>query len=262
MKRKLFLLLIPAGLLLLETAAAQFEMKKVEDGTVMRGNRRTLEEIDGIYAGMLPVKYEPPAGRLSRLPRTRRILREGGTWTVVMLGDSIINDTSRSAWDLLVARRHPDVRIEKITSVRGSTGCWWYKEPGRVKAFVLDHDPDVVIIGGISQKDDVDSIREVIRQIREASQADVVLMTGPFGRVDPKDDAGWREIVNPKKESYAARLRALAAETKAEFIDLQQAWGRYVRGSGQPVGLFKRDVVHANERGEQILGRILERYFE
>ena len=31
---------------------------------------------------------------------------------------------------------------------------------------VLDHQPDLVIIGGISQSDDIDSIREVIRQIR------------------------------------------------------------------------------------------------
>ena len=42
----------------------------------------------------------------------------------------------------------------KITSVRGSTGCWYYKTPERIQTFVLDFEPHLVIIGGISQRGD------------------------------------------------------------------------------------------------------------
>jgi hypothetical protein len=38
----------------------------------------------------------------------------------------------------------------------------------------------VIIVGGISHRGDIDSIREVIRQIRVVSDADILLMTGAF----------------------------------------------------------------------------------
>ena len=133
-----------------------------DDGIIIRTNQRTLEQIEKIYSEMPPVEYRPSPDHLNHLPQTRERLTEGGTLRVVMLGDSIVNDTSRSCWNLLLERDFPNCRIEKITSVRGSTGCWWYKEPGRVQKFVLDHKPNLVIIGGISQRGDIDSIREVI----------------------------------------------------------------------------------------------------
>ena len=153
--------------------------------TSFAGNERTLEAVLKAYSEMAPVRYSPPVERWEKLPKTRQLLIEGGTLRVVMLGDSIVNDTSRSGWDYVVGRRHPRCTIEKVTSVRGSTGCWWYKEPGRVQKFVLEHKPDLVIIGGISHRDDVESIGEVIRQIRETAQPDILLMTGAFGSVDP-----------------------------------------------------------------------------
>jgi lysophospholipase L1-like esterase len=233
--------------------------QRPEDGaTIHHGSMRTLEEIDRIYAAMPPISYIAPADHLGRLPRTARVLKHGGTLRVVMLGDSIINDTSRSSWELVVERDDPKVHIVKTTSVRGSTGCQWYKEPGRVHRFVLDHAPDLVIIGRISQGETVDSIREVIQQIRSASRADIFLMTGPFGGVDPRQRASWETArANP----YGTELQNLAEQSKTGFLDLQAVWGKYVVESGEEVTWFMRDPVHANAKGEQILGRILDRYF-
>jgi hypothetical protein len=42
---------------------------------------------------------------------------------------------------------------------------------------------------------------------------------------------------------------------------MEAAWAGYIRKSGKDLDSFKRDPIHANERGEQILGRILESYF-
>lgn len=235
--------------------------KEDDGGYILKKPVRTLEEIDRVHSGMPPVTYRPPADRWKFLPRTRKLLADGKRLGIVMLGDSIVNDTSRSGWTLLLGRDYPGSKIETTTSVRGSTGCWWYKEKDRVKKYVLDHDPDLVIIGGISQRDDIDSIREVIHRVRAGSRAEVLLMSGAFGSVDPRDDKQWRFEIDPGGKGYRARLRRLAGEEKSAFIDMHALWGAYIRSAGKELDWFKRDPVHANERGEQILGRILYRHF-
>ena len=232
-----------------------------DDGIIIRKNERTPDQIEEVYSQMPAVAYKASAGRWKNLGRTRKLLTEGGSLNVVMLGDSIVNDTSRSCWDLLLEKRYPNCKINKITCVRGSTGCWWYKEAGRVQKYVLDHKPDLVIIGGISHRDDVDSIREVIRQIREAAKPDILLMTGSFGSVDPLNDEHWSRISDPNHYTpYRKGLEELSREMKTAFLDMEAAWGQYIRESGKELDWFKRDPVHANERGEQILGRILAAY--
>ena len=76
---------------------------------------------------------------------------------------------------------YPKCKIEKVTSARGSTGCWWYKLDNHVEEYVLRHKPDLLMIGGISQREDVDSIREVIRQVRAKQSPEILLMTPAFG---------------------------------------------------------------------------------
>ena len=217
-----------------------------------------LERIEAVYAAMEPVRYVPPADRWIHLARTRTRLREGGELRIVMLGDSIVNDTSSSRYELLLERMYPKCRIVKITSVRGSTGCWWYKEENRVEEWVLRHRPDLLMIGGISQRDDTESIREVLRQVRaRAPEVEVLLMTGAFGAMDPRKDKAWTPEVDPVGTGYRTRLMKLASEERCGFLDMTGPWGSYIRASEKGLGWFKRDPVHANERGFQILGRIL-----
>ena len=241
---------------------AEPEAKKpLPPGTyVFTNGGRTLEQADEVYRTIPPLKYTPPEKRWKHLPRTKKALLDGGKLTIVMLGDSIVNDTSRSGWTKLLNRDFPKTKITLVTAVRGSTGCWWYKEDNRVRACVLDHDPDLLIIGGISQRGDIDSIREVIRQVRRHSKADILLMTGAFGTVDPRDPKQWRYEIDTTTDNYRANLRKLAEETECGFLDMRAAWGRYIRESGKELDWFHRDPVHANARGEQIIGRILKRF--
>jgi hypothetical protein len=221
-----------------------------------------LARIDAIYRAMEPVQYTPPAGRWQFIPKTIERLRGGGTLRIVMLGDSIINDTGSSQYELLLDRMYPKCKVVKIRSVRGSTGCWWYKEEGRVGEWVLKHEPDLLMIGGISQRDDTESIRAVIRQVRAArAQVEVMLMSPVFGTYDPRADKQWSYDADPKGDGYRSRLARLAAEEKVEFVNMTGLWGEYIRCSEKVRGWFMRDPVHANERGFQILGRILEKYF-
>ena len=91
--------------------------------------------------------------------------------------------------------------------------------------------PDLVIIGGISQREDLDAIRDVVR--KAGCDADILLKTGVFGRVDPRDDKQWRYEIEPDGRDYRTRLRQLAAELKVEFLDMHGPWGQYIRESGK-----------------------------
>jgi len=42
---------------------------------------------------------------------------------------------------------------------------------------------------------------------------------------------------------------------------MEAAWACYIRNSDKELDWFKRDPIHINQRGEQILGHILESYF-
>lgn len=222
-----------------------------------------LERIDFIYSEMSPLQWTPPADRWRYLDRTMEILRRGGTLRVVMLGDSIVNDTSRSAWEKLLERHYPGAHIEKITSVRGSTGCWYYKDPAQLHEYVLKYRPDLLMIGGISHHDDIESVREVIRRVRAELEPDpeILLMTPCFGHKDPRVDPEWTFDVPSEGSSFRTRLKKLAKEEKTGFLDMTGPWGQYIRTCGEDIYWFKRDIVHANARGEAILGRILEKFF-
>ena len=56
---------------------------------------------------------------------------------------------------------------------------------------------------------------------------------------------------------HGEKLRTLAEEEKAGLVDVTRYWAEYVRQSGEGVNHYKRDPVHANELGEQVLGRIM-----
>jgi lysophospholipase L1-like esterase len=220
---------------------------------------RTSAEIEAAYAEIQPVTYTPPAGRWRHLQRTARILAGQGNpvLRVVMLGDSIIGDTGRSEWDMVLQRSYSTCRINKVTVIRGSTGCWWYRAENRVQVFVYPHRPDLLIIGGISQSDDVDAIRDTIRQARALHPCDVLLLTPAFGIVDPRCDDQWTFEIPADTTHYRYRLRELADSEGAGFLDMTAHWGCAIRASGRELDWFKRDGIHANARGEQILGRIL-----
>ncbi len=234
--------------------------KDQDGGYIITSPQRSLEEIDRIYATMPPVKYTPSLDRWKNLLRTKKLLEQGGGLRIVQLGDSIINDMSRSGWTLLLGRRYPQAKIQAITCVRGSTGCWWYKEESRLKKYVLDQKPDLLVIGGISQRGDMESIRAVVEKTRAHYKTEVLLLTGPFGSTDPQKE-GWRFEIDPAGGDERARLKRLADEVQVGFIDLHGLWGSYVRDSGKDLDWFKRDQIHANERGEQILARLLELHF-
>jgi hypothetical protein len=221
----------------------------------------TPEQIATAIAEIPKVEYVPSSERWLRLPRTAAALaQDGGELKIVMLGDSIINDTYRSAWYTLLQTQYPKCKINAVAIVRGSTGCWWYKEKGRIKHYVLPQHPDLLIIGGISQKNDIKSIKKVIHQVRTTQPCDILLVTNVFGTTDPYNDKQWSFDIPSKPGNYRKGLLDLSMEAKIGFFDMNAYWGRYICMSGHPIDWFHRDEVHANIRGEQVIGHLMAGY--
>jgi len=246
----------------------------VDDVTVTGATRTdVLKWADSLYKTLPPVRCTPEPKRWKHLPKTMDKLRKGEALKIVVLGDSIANDLCNSHFHLLAERMYPGSRITLVHSIRGATGCPYYQGGGRVKPYVVDHDPDLVIIAGISHGLSVPPIRSVIRQVREQMKAgpEFLVMTGAV--LEPGMDAGmaWRGLTSPPPEVKRRAKEALtkfyaelvAARDADQFatLDLRAIWDAYIERSPRPLGWYQRDFTHANDRGKQILGRIVERFF-
>jgi hypothetical protein len=145
---------------------------------------RSVAQIALIQAAMPRGEFRPPASDWAPLRRTRQRFTEGGEVRLLALGDSIVNDTMRSGWVAKLAEAYPQARIQATVYVRGGGGCQHFKESSRVATNVIPRQPNLVYIGGISQKD-TESIREVIHQLRAGSSWAKMLLSGdasPLGR--------------------------------------------------------------------------------
>ncbi|MCL4206169.1 MAG: SGNH/GDSL hydrolase family protein [Pirellulaceae bacterium] len=222
----------------------------------------TLERIDAIYAAMDPIEYQPPAGRFAHLPRTMDKLRNGGELRMVLLGDSIMGNTSGSSFELLLMRNYPKCQIVKIASLRSSTGCTYYQEENRVQDYVLKHNPDLLVIGGISNRGDAEAVRSVVRQVRaQKPDTEVLLLTPVFGAMRDEHIRTYTREIDTTTDNFRYNMQKVAAEEHCAFFDMTGPWWAYIQDSGKAPGWFMGDAVHANQRGCQIIGRLLEIWF-
>jgi len=184
-----------------------------------------------------------------------------------MLGDSIVNDTGNSHFGTLVKRMYPAANIEVITSVRGGTGCVYYQHENRIQSYVLDMQPDLLIVGGISHGHDAAAVRNVIRQVRVKSDCEILLMSGAisfpheFDTKFPQLPAAERQRRIRRIKSYRPSLARVARAEKTEFLDMRKFWDEYEQATRLHPMWLRRDVVHANARGRQVVARVLEAYF-
>lgn len=221
---------------------------------------------DRLYGTLPQLSYAPPSTRLKYLNVTLDAMKRGRHLRAIMLGDSIINDTFNSNFQALLMRLYPKADLKFICSVRGSTGCWYYQEPEHFKAYVAALKPDLLIMGGISHREDIDGICKVIEMTRKQIGCEILLMSGPLGEDWRKYDAGRPGAGLPPQvwtpDHFVEKQKALAGEMQVEFLDMATVWHNYLGASQKPWQWFHRDRVHGNDRGKQIAGRIFEAYFK
>ncbi len=222
---------------------------------------RSVRQIDAIQAEMPEGRFTPPPNDWKNLPRTSEALADGGKLHIVALGDSIINDIMRSGWIGKLAETYPAATVTADVYVRGGGGCQHYREENRIEKYLVPLAPDLVIIGGISQRG-VESIAEVIGQIRTAlPDCEFLLVTGLFGTADPRSEEAMKAAPHSGTGAYGEELAKLAATHNAAYLDATTPWIEYIRSSRKHPHIFYRDIVHANEYGEQIAGKIFLSFF-
>lgn len=218
---------------------------------------RSLEQILAIQAEMPKGEFTAPENDWKHLQRTRRILTEGGKLKILAVGDSIVNDTMRSGWIALLRDAYPKAEISATVYVRGGGGNQHYREENRVQKNIVPRKPDLVLIGGISQRS-IEDTREVIHQLRAGlPDVEILLFTGTFGTTDPRDPDALARAPHSGTGAYGKGLKALAAAEDCAHLDMTGPWAEYIVSSGLHPHIFYRDVVHANESGEQILAKIM-----
>ena len=228
--------------------------------------KEASEWCDSLYWTLPPLPPVPATARMKFLPKTLEAMKLGRPLRVVMLGDSIVNDTFNSNFQSLLLRLYPKADLRFICSVLGGTGCWHYKEPEHFKSYVSDLSPDLLIIGGICHREDIDAIRKVVEMVRKQIGCEIMLMSGPLGKDWRKHGTGKASVELPEQfwtpDTFVEKQKSLAAELQVEFLDMATTWHNYLGTSRKPWQWFHRDNVHGNDRGKQIAGRIIEAYLK
>ena len=224
---------------------------------------------DAVEHNLPPLAFQAPADAMQKLPKTAAALRSGKPWRVLMLGDSIVNDSFNSVFQSLLQRDFPDSRFTFVLSVLGSTGCPRYRKPEEFKKYVVDQKPDLLMIGGISNFADFTTeesaaLADVVRMAREQINCEVLVMSQPLSR-DWRADrpaGGWRALAaDPgwRRNLDASRARDIARTLDVPFWDMTTPCQDYLATAGD--FSFNRDFVHNDDCGKQVIGRVMMAHF-
>lgn len=227
-----------------------------------------------LYSSLPQKPFQVSSDAFALLPKTRAALNKGMPWWILMLGDSIVNDTWCSNFQSLVLRDFPKAKLNFMISVRGGTGANYYCIPENFREYVEKFKPDLVMIGGISNyhlspgqrpEDRVKNLVSLIRQC-QAAGAEVVLTSPPLSHKwrTGNEPMPWSEDwVNSKGAKVYDReyQREAVRQTSIAYWDITTVPCRIVADCPQPSAWFSRDAVHNNDRGKQLIGQNLAAWF-
>ena len=94
---------------------------------------------------------------------------------------------------------------------------------------------------------------------------EILVMSPVFGTErSTKEHAwnvGWNYDPDKAQHPFRRKLRAMCAEEKVAFFDINAPWRQYILDSGMNVGYYHRDGIHSNQRGQVLLGLLIEKWF-
>lgn len=231
-------------------------------------DREAAEWWDRLNETLPPLTVKPERGAFRFLPRTKEKLLKGEPLRIVMLGDSMMNDTYLGGFPALMRRSFPGTQC--IISVRSSTGCTYYSVPEHFEAYVKAFKPDLLLIGGISHfcwqkqygktEDCMDRLLKLCADNRGEFESVVVTPPVSFEWRKSPDDTAFKgdELPNFKRD-YMFRLGEKHGIAVWECtMGPGKAWAE----SRKPLNWFKRDGVHLNDNGKHLVARMLFNYFE
>ena len=163
----------------------------------------------------------------------------------------------------------------------------YYKD--HVAQYILAYQPDLLVIGGISNEDNMTNFQSVVDQVRadDAARGRTTEMLLLSRQWSPNNTSGNSYFLSPTMREldpiatnnvsipndYRGRLLTFCTSNQLEFLDMTGISSEFIYGpattaglgppnaNGAPYSYWMRDWVHANDRAKIILGRILEAYF-
>lgn len=225
---------------------------------VTRATRtQALQWADTLGATLPPLRYVPEPDRLKYLPRSMGKLRAGKELRLLVLGNSIENDMSNSLFHLQLERLYPGTHVRLLHAIRGSTGAGFLQD--HVDEYVVPCQPDLVILSSGTQVVGAEATLNVIRRTRERLPEAEFLVLGYVG--------GWPETRGSTQPRQAAQqqfghLLRVRAEERFATLNLREILEETAESAGHPADWYHRDAVHYNDRGKQLLGRVVARFFQ
>ncbi len=235
---------------------------------------------DRISSALPKLDFKAPSGSMKLLPKTLAAMKNGTPWNVVLLGDSIMQDTFHSQFHSLFKREFPKSNFTWNISMRGGTGCWLYCQADQFKKYVLDRKPDLLIIGGISNYNrkfnptGTEAMEIVVRAAKEYLGCEVLILTAALS-VDtrphdkknlsapiPKQAWKYENDAHVKAGYDSKALPEMAKRNNVAIWDMSTPTYTWLWASGLPFEFYSRDRVHSGEKGKQIIGRTLLEYFK
>jgi hypothetical protein len=262
----------------------------VDDVLVETVDSQEVARWGDTYYDRIPAKlaYVPKSTHWSRLPETMNRLRTGQNLRIVMLGDSVQQDTVNAPIDAWLERLYPGATIELLSSTRGGTGVKYFQD--HMAEFVFAYRPNLLCIGGISQDDRMSDFQNVVDQVRaddmtNGRSTEILILTKQWS---PNSNRGYYILAPSMSEldqvpennpggvpdDYRGHLLTLCASNNIEYLDLTGVAAEFIYGpaanagvgppsdtNGYPYSFWMRDDIHSSDNGKMIQGRMLEAYF-
>jgi len=213
------------------------------------------------------VDYETHAGsalcmetdQATLLPRTRAKLSASGPFKIVVFGDSIsaggdatkLSLRFQQRYAVHLAEKFPDAEIMVENGATGGDST--YTGLKRLEDKVLTRSPDLVLVGfgmndhnvgGVSLDTFEQNLVKIIAQIKEETDAEVILLS----TFPPNPD--WK-FGSSCMADYAATTRRVAKEASCAFADVYSAWMTVLQRKDRH-SLLGNNINHPNDFGHWI----------
>lgn len=226
------------------------------------GNTRFFAFAD--YSLAKSVNWPVQAPQLDWLKQTQAKLAGGELIKIVAFGDSITagGDATRpelifwQRWADELRRKHPRAHIAVINGATGGDST--VQGLQRLPAKVLDHQPDLVLIGfgmndhnrgGVPLPQFELNLKQMIDRIRSETKAEVVL----FSAFPPNPH--WK-FGTQRMADYAAATERVARESACAYADVFNNW-QAMAARKKPEDLLGNNINHPNDFGHWIYYRVL-----
>ena len=226
------------------------------------GNGGFFAFVDYTHHDKTPWPVQPDQTAFLRASNEK--LKAGQPFKIVAFGDSITAGGDASSPDLIFWARWADQLQRKyprshVTILNGATGGdSTVQGLQRLQTKVLDHKPDLVLIGfgmndhnisGVPTPDFERNLKEMIAKIRTQISAEIIL----FSAFPPNPD--WK-FGSHRMKDYADATARVAIDMHCAYADVFNNWQSIAKRK-KPEDLLGNNINHPNDFGHWIYFRVL-----